>query len=257
MKKTLLIVGSGDIALRTAPLFKNHYRIFGLYRNSNNIGSLRSHGMTPIYGDLDLPQTLERISGIAQLVIHLAPPQSEGLRDNRTNHLLSALSRQPRNTATILPQRLIYISTSGVYGDCQGAMIDETHSVNPTNERAIRRVDAEKKSAHGGHAITSPYRFCAYRAFMPQIGCRFCVCNKTYRHYRKTKTAIPIISMPTIWRESFTPPHNMANRVGCIMRAMTRNSKWALISIWSRIILAIPARRGSTVMRPKNGSHRA
>ncbi len=145
MKKTLLIVGSGDIALRTAPLFKNHYRIFGLYRNANNINSLRSHAMTPIYGDLDLPETLERISGIAQLVIHLAPPQSEGLRDKRTAHLLSALSRQPRNTATILPQRLIYISTSGVYGDCQGAMIDEAHSVNPTNERAVRRVDAEKQ----------------------------------------------------------------------------------------------------------------
>ncbi|GKS70332.1 nucleoside-diphosphate-sugar epimerase [Nitrosomonas sp. PY1] len=145
MKKTLLIVGSGDIALRAAPLFKKHYRILGLHRNSNHISTLRSHGMIPIYGDLDLPQTLERISGVAQLVIHLAPPQSEGLRDKRTAHLLSALSRRPRKSATILPQQLIYISTSGVYGDCQGALIDETYSVNPVNGRAIRRVDAEKQ----------------------------------------------------------------------------------------------------------------
>jgi len=54
MKKTLLIVGSGNIALRLAPLFKNNYRIFGLYRNADNIGTLRSNGITPIYGDLDL-----------------------------------------------------------------------------------------------------------------------------------------------------------------------------------------------------------
>jgi len=145
MKKTLLIVGSGNIALRLAPLFKNNYRIFGLYRNADNIGTLRSNGITPIYGDLDFAQTLKKISGIAQLVIHLAPPPSEGLRDNRTTHLLSALSRQSKNVAAILPQRLIYISTTGVYGNCQGDWINETRAVNPFNDRAIRRVDAEKQ----------------------------------------------------------------------------------------------------------------
>jgi len=145
MKKTLLIVGSGDVALRTAPLFKNNYRIFGLYRNANSVNTLRAHGIIPIYGDLDLPQTLKRISGIAQLVIHLAPPPSKGSRDNRTTYLLSALSRQSKNAAKILPQRLIYISTTGVYGDCHGALIDETRAVNPINDRAVRRVDAEKK----------------------------------------------------------------------------------------------------------------
>ncbi len=145
MKKTLLIVGSGNIALRTAPLFKNNYRIFGLYRNASSVSTLRSHGIIPIYGDLDLPQTLKRVSGIAQLVIHLAPPPSKGFQDNRTTHLLSALSRQSKNAGTILPQRLIYISTTGVYGDCQGALINETRAVNPVNDRAVRRVDAEKQ----------------------------------------------------------------------------------------------------------------
>lgn len=75
MKKTLLIIGCGDIALRTAPLLQAHYRILGLYRNLvNSPNHLRSHGIVPIYGDLDYPKSLEKLAGIAQLVIHLAPP---------------------------------------------------------------------------------------------------------------------------------------------------------------------------------------
>ena len=39
---------------------------------------------------------------------------------------------------------MVYVSTTGVYGDCGGAMLDETHPVNPQNARARRRVDAEQ-----------------------------------------------------------------------------------------------------------------
>ncbi len=145
MKETLLIIGCGDIALRTAKLLQAHYRILGLLRNSDNAGRLRSHGIIPVYGNLDSPESLEKLTGIAQLILHLAPPPNHGLRDNRTAHLLSALSKQTKNKAPILPQRFVYISTSGVYGDCHDALIDESHPVNPENDRAIRRIDAEKR----------------------------------------------------------------------------------------------------------------
>ncbi|MBX3617528.1 SDR family oxidoreductase [Nitrosomonas sp.] len=150
MKKMLLIVGCGDIALRTVPLLKNKYRVLGLCRSSNSIDRLRSHGIIPIYGDLDFIQTLKKLAGIAQIILHLAPPAGKGLHDQRTAHLLSVLSRPMNDHGGILPQRLIYISTSGVYGDCQGALIDETYPVCPVNERAIRRVDAEKQIRRWG-----------------------------------------------------------------------------------------------------------
>jgi nucleoside-diphosphate-sugar epimerase len=44
-----------------------------------------------------------------------------------------------------LPQRLVYISTSGVYGDCGGERVDETRAVNPASSRAKMRVDAERQ----------------------------------------------------------------------------------------------------------------
>ena len=150
MKKTLLIVGCGDIAFRTAPLLLKHYRILGLHRNLDSSSHLRSHGIIPIYGDLDHPKSLEKLAGIAQLVIHLAPPPNLGLHDRRTKHLLSALSKRTKKHRVILPQRLIYISSSGVYGNCNGAYIDETHPVHPQTNRAIRRLDAEKQIRNWG-----------------------------------------------------------------------------------------------------------
>jgi nucleoside-diphosphate-sugar epimerase len=62
------------------------------------------------------------------------------LVDARTRRLLSALAK-----GKSLPQRLVYISTSGVYGDCAGERIDETRAANPTTARAARRVDAERQ----------------------------------------------------------------------------------------------------------------
>lgn len=145
MKKTLLIVGCGDIALRTTPLLQKHYRILGLYRSLDNSDRLRSHSIIPIYGNLDCPKSLAKLAGIAQLVVHLAPPPNQGLHDRRTAHLLSALSKRTQAHVAILPQRLIYISTSGVYGNYDGALINEARSVHPENDRAIRRVDAERQ----------------------------------------------------------------------------------------------------------------
>lgn len=161
-KKTILIAGCGDIALRVAPLLRKHYRILGLYRNQKSACQLRAHGIIPIFGNLDFPKSLEKLSGIAHLVLHLAPPPNHGLRDPRTMHLLSALSKHANKMQTaILPQRLIYISTSGVYGNCHGRLINETIAIHPENDRAIRRVDAERQIRDWGvrnHVTTSILR---------------------------------------------------------------------------------------------------
>jgi len=135
----LLIIGCGDIALRAAPLLHHRYRLFGLLRDPTRAGTLRAAGITPLLADLDERTSLQRIAGLADAVLHLAPPPNAGSSDARTRHLLAALS-QGR-----LPKRLIYISTSGVYGDCGGAQIDETHPIHPHNARALRRADAERQ----------------------------------------------------------------------------------------------------------------
>lgn len=121
--KRLLIAGFGDIARRARPLLESRFGIRILSRAA---------GM-----DLDRPETLSGLSP-ADVVLHSAPPPSVGANDSRTANLLSAFE-----SSRILPTRIVYISTSGVYGDCGGAWVDESREVNPRTARAVRRVDAE------------------------------------------------------------------------------------------------------------------
>lgn len=153
MKNKLLIVGCGDIAMRLSILLRDRYHLIGLCRNAGSFDKLRAHGIKPIAGDLDDPISLNKLSGLANTVVHLAPPPGQGRADTRTKHLLAALcgrSKRSKTKTGILPQRLIYISTSGVYGDCEGNWIDENRAANPRNERAWRRLDAERQIRNWG-----------------------------------------------------------------------------------------------------------
>jgi len=135
----VLLVGCGDIARRLMPLLPAAYRVHALLRDRAKFADWRTRGALSVYGDLDDRRTLLRTAGLADSVIHLAPPPSGGTDDRRTAHLLATLSRGR------LPRRLVYISTSGVYGDRGGAWVDETSAVAPQSARARLRVDAEQQ----------------------------------------------------------------------------------------------------------------
>jgi len=135
--KKLLIVGCGDIALRALPQLVRNYQVFGLVRSAGQADRIAALGAKPITGDLDSPATLKPLAGVAELVLHLAPPGESGETDQRSANLIAALSPRP-------PQRLVYISTSGVYGDCGGARVDEDRPMAPQTLRGARRADAER-----------------------------------------------------------------------------------------------------------------
>jgi nucleoside-diphosphate-sugar epimerase len=136
--RNLLVIGCGDIVRRALPKLLRRYRVFCLVRSRDE--ELRALGASQIVGDLDRPETLRRLVGIAHAVLHAAPPPDQGNVDTRTRHLLAAMSR-----GKILPRRLVYLSTSGVYGDCDGARIDEAHAAHPLSARGKRRFDAERQ----------------------------------------------------------------------------------------------------------------
>ncbi len=72
------------------------------------------------------------------VLYYFAPPPPAGEGDPRTVHFLNRLSRSG------LPSRIVYISTSGVYGDCQGAIVTEQRAPQPLTSRARRRLAAER-----------------------------------------------------------------------------------------------------------------
>lgn len=136
--RRLLVVGFGDIAQRMVPQLAGRWRVYALARDPQRFPLLRALGATPVRGDLDRPETLAPLAGLAHDVAHLAPPPERGARDTRTAHLIAALAK-----GGSLPQHFVYISTSGVYGDCGGALVAETRPLRPQTERARRRADAE------------------------------------------------------------------------------------------------------------------
>ena len=143
----LFIVGCGDIAQRAIPLLTGRFQVFALIRNTAQRARLRQLGVTPVIGDLDRPHSLVKLRGIADIVLHCAPPPDSGDQDVRTANLLRALSR-----ASILPWRMVYLSTSGVYGDRGGARTDECAQPAPATARARRRLDAEARLLRWGRA---------------------------------------------------------------------------------------------------------
>jgi nucleoside-diphosphate-sugar epimerase len=142
----LLIIGCGDIGLRVARLLHGNWRLIALTSSPARCATLRAAGVLPLLGNLDDVTTLNRLAGLADAVLHLAPPPGQGADDPRTAALLQALARKGR------VRRIVYASTTGVYGDCGGARFDETRNINPQTDRARRRVDAEQRLRWYGRA---------------------------------------------------------------------------------------------------------
>ncbi len=137
----LLIIGCGDVGLRVLRLLVPRWRVLALSSTPARAAELRRAGALPLYGDLDNPASLARLAGVADHVLHLAPPPGQGRHDSRTRHLVQALARGGSRGGGV--QRLVYASTSGVYGDAAGARFDETRAPAPASDRAHRRLDAE------------------------------------------------------------------------------------------------------------------
>jgi nucleoside-diphosphate-sugar epimerase len=145
-RERVLIVGCGDVGVRVARELGPRVRLLALTSSPARVPALRALGLTPLLGDMDKAATLKRLSGLANRVVHLAPPPGLGRHDQRTQALLAALRRRSA------VRSFVYGSTSGVYGDCQGDFVTESRAVNPETVRAQRRIDAEDRIRHFGRA---------------------------------------------------------------------------------------------------------
>ncbi|APW43727.1 SDR family oxidoreductase [Rhodoferax saidenbachensis] len=145
-RERVLVVGCGDVGQRVARNLQPRVRLLALTSNVTRVAALRAQGVTPLLGNLDQAATVRRLAGLATRVVHLAPPPGEGWTDPRTRSLLQTLRRRG------LPRSVVYGSTSGVYGNCDGAWVAESRAVNADTPRAMRRVDAEQNLRFFGRA---------------------------------------------------------------------------------------------------------
>lgn len=138
----VLIVGCGDIGRNVARLEQAAGRsVAVLARSPEKIQDATERGWHVVTGDLDALSPAFSLPFTPKRLYWFAPPPSEGRSDPRLDAFLNRL------VAVHQPEKVVYISTSGVYGDCQGDWVTEQTPPNPKTDRAYRRLAAEQNLA--------------------------------------------------------------------------------------------------------------
>ena len=182
-RQRLLIIGCGDIGQRVVQQLHHGWQVVGVARSDETLQKIRTEGAMAMQAD-----DAHRLARWATHILHAAPPASRDgeVTDRLTRGWLQALARArgqrasttsrpgrthrlgARSTAALLavpapaPQapsrsrhapapRLVYLSTTGVYGDRGGAFTRESDTLQPLTDRARRRVDAERQVRFGLH----------------------------------------------------------------------------------------------------------
>jgi nucleoside-diphosphate-sugar epimerase len=131
--KDLFIVGCGAIGRRIASLALAE----GARVSTFSRGEARVAGTAHFTGNLDDPATLAALPTAGAGVIYLAPPPGGGNEETRVRRFLASIAPGSE------PAKIVYISTSGVYGDCGGAVVTEETEPKPDSSRGKRRLHGE------------------------------------------------------------------------------------------------------------------
>ncbi|MBD1401394.1 SDR family oxidoreductase [Pelovirga terrestris] len=134
------IIGCGDIGKRVArELLNQGHKVQATAHDAEGAAELLALGLTPIVANFDCRDDLPLLLLQRQRVYYFMPPQGGGSIDARMANFCRMLN------ADNCPQRIVYISTSGVYGDCGGDLVTEETPINPQTSRAKRRASAESQ----------------------------------------------------------------------------------------------------------------
>jgi nucleoside-diphosphate-sugar epimerase len=137
-KDIILIIGCGDIGRRVACLaLAEGAAVHGLVRSPDKGAELEKLRIWPVIADLDDPATLTDLPTSGAVVFYFAPPPGGGFTDPRVRTFCAAIP------AGREPGRVVYLSTSGVYGDSVGETVTEDTPPDPRTARGKRRLDAE------------------------------------------------------------------------------------------------------------------
>jgi nucleoside-diphosphate-sugar epimerase len=135
----LILIGCGDIGKRVASmaLQAGFSHVFGSTRTSDTMSTLAAHGITPLLVNLDDPSSCTTLPTGNAAIVYFVPPPGGGFADTRARNFCQSLETSPK------PAKIVYISTTAVYGDANDEWITEETPPAPSTSRGKRRLDAE------------------------------------------------------------------------------------------------------------------
>jgi nucleoside-diphosphate-sugar epimerase len=137
--KHVCIVGCGQLGRALAHLYQTEgATVSGLVRSKKSAHLLEDEGIQAVQGDLAEMVSLSPLPLKGAHVFYMAPPPRDGETDPLLRRFLALMAPDG------LPQKLVLISTTAVYGDCEGEWITEERPPRPQTPRGKRRLDAER-----------------------------------------------------------------------------------------------------------------
>ena len=258
-RQRLLIIGCGDIGQRVVQQLHHGWQVIGVARSDETLQKIRAAGAMAMQADDAL-----RLARWATHILHAAPPASRDgeVTDRLTRGWLQALAQArgqrasttsrpgrahrlgARSAAALLAvpapaaqtrsqaqapsaPRLVYLSTTGVYGDRGGAFTRETDTLQPLTDRARRRVDAERQVRYGIHRPDGSNAG-SRRADSPRADSarsdsahRDSACLSGPRHRRLQQPPLPalVLRVPGIYAADRLPVERLRQQVPALVPA--------------------------------------
>ncbi len=143
MATSRLIVGCGYLGLRVARRWlKNGDEVYALTRSPSHATQLRELGLHAAVGDVTRPESLGDLPAVETVLY--AVGYDRGAEASMREVYVEGL----RNTLEALgdnPRRLIYISSTSVYGQSDGSWVDERSPCEPVTEGGHICLEAEQR----------------------------------------------------------------------------------------------------------------
>lgn len=141
------IVGCGYVGIELGrQLRERGHSVWGVRRSVGGRDAVEAAGLEPVAADATDPETLSALPD-ADAVVFAASSGGRGAAAARAVYVdgLRNVIDEYDDRASA-PERLVYTSSTGVYGDHDGAWVDEGTPLNPTTEKTRVLADAERVS---------------------------------------------------------------------------------------------------------------
>ncbi|WP_146417004.1 SDR family oxidoreductase [Haloarcula hispanica] len=162
MTERVAILGCGYVGLELGRQLRSSHEVVGVRRSDDGIAAIEDAGFEAVRADVTDPESLSAVPDADWLVFAASSGGrgAEAAREVYVEGLRTAIDHFWSRADP--PERLVYTSSTGVYGDHDGAWVDEETGLDPQTEKTevlaeAERVARERPVEHGGHGSVARF----------------------------------------------------------------------------------------------------
>ena len=162
MTERVAILGCGYVGLELGRQLQDDHEVVGVRRSDDGIAAIEDAGFEAVRADVTDAESLSAVPDADWLVFAASSGGrgAEAAREVYVEGLRTAIDHFWSRADP--PERLVYTSSTGVYGDHDGAWVDEETPLDPQTAKTevlaeAERVARERPAEHGGHGAVARF----------------------------------------------------------------------------------------------------